>query len=220
MQTDDGINLSGNFLRFYEASGIKSLRQVAILSNCSPSQVRNIASGAYDGSDVGPGVFQLSRLASTLGVTVGDLISRTELKTANRDVKDFFSRYQGRGTPIDNFSDLLPFCDVYNKPTGGRAIMERLGDRSFLVERTGITDVALHQHEYDRWPKARRKRIFSRQLRAWRLGALIEPASFDDRFATIDLEVSTSFLLAACHITDWDGAQRLLVCCEAVSEEV
>lgn len=193
-----------------EASDFRSWRQVATASDCSPAMLQGIARGSYDGSPKGPGVFLAHKVASTLNTTLNDLLP-TEQRPS---VSQFLSLYSGPNTPIETFGATLRFCDVYDKPTGGATHIKRVGPNSLLRERSGLADPATLQLQYDNWPTARRRRIYERQRRAWTSGALSELEFFDVRFEQSRREIRVAFLLAACRVIDFDGAQRLLIFCE------
>lgn len=195
-------------------SKMTSWRQVAKASGCSPSLLHSIARGDYDNSDKGPGIFGTFRAAKALDVSLDDLLPPKKRPTVGR----FLANYQGLNTPIQSFSNVLEFCDVYGEPRKGLTHIIRLGPRSLLSERSSIHDPALLQLEYERWPAARRRRIFERQKRAWMAGALTELEFFDVRFEESETEVRVSFILSACRVLDFDGEQRLLVFCEPLAQ--
>jgi len=198
-----------------ENSRMNSWRQVAKASDCSPSLLQSIARGDYDNSDKGPGLFGAYRAARTLDVSLDDLAPPQKRPS----VGCFLATYSGFDTPIEKFGAMLDYCDVYDEPYKGLTQIVRLGPKSLLAERSEILDPALLQIEFERWPTARRRRIFNRQLRAWKTGALTELEFFDVRFENSERAVRVSFILAACRVVDFDRIQRLLVFCEPMAHE-
>lgn len=202
-------------VRSLEQSKFSSWRQVAKTSGCSPSLLQSIARGEYDNSNKGPGIFGAFRAAQAMDVSLDDLAPPNKRPSAAR----FLSTYRGFATPIHHFRDMLAYCDVYDEPRRGLTHIARLGPRSLLSERSGISDPALLQIQFARWPTARRKRIFQRQRRAWDAGVLTELEFFDVTFNHTDRDVQVAFILSACRVVDFDGVKRLLVFCEPVAHE-
>lgn len=203
------------FTRSLARSPFSSYRQLAKASDCSPSLLQSIARGDYLTSSKGPGIFGTYRAAAAMGVTLDDLVPPAARPTAAR----FLATYRGKGTPILDFSPMLPFCDVYDEPRNNNTRLVRVGVNSLLAERSGMTDPQLLQLQYERWTKAKKRRIFERQRRAWDYGVLSELELFEDKFVHTSTEVRVSFILSACRVVDLDGEKRMLIFCEPTSQD-
>lgn len=201
----------------FKQSSFDSWRGLSEAADWSHSQIRKIMTGAFDHSRNGPGVFGVARAALQMGVDVGVLFPRQGL--VRPGVNIFFSKYGGSGTSIENFKDLLDYCDLYAEPTAQKTNLLKVGKFSLLAEQSKLTDPALLQAEYDMWPNSRRQSIYLWQRAAWEAGALAAPGHFDGKLAVSPLYVRLSFMRAACRVVGDDGRDKLLVYAEPLGQD-
>jgi len=213
--SDVSIVFRKRFMRSFERSKFKSLRRVANAIGCAPSSLQSIARGDFDGSEKGPGLFNTYRAALAFGTTLDDLAPPKK----RPHVANFLATYYGPETPIQSFGEMLEFCDVYGEPTHETTRLIRLGPQSLLSERSKISDPALLQVQFNRWPIMRRRKIYERQRRAWRFGTVTESEFFDVNFEDSDLDVQVGFIISTCRVIDFCGAKRLLVFCEPITHQ-
>lgn len=208
--------LSARFKAAFRASPYKSLRRLSDECQCSHSQAQKIWSGAFDHSDHGPGAVSMRRLCTALGVSLDHMFPDTGRRDHRPDFPEFFSRYRGKETPIARFADIIPFCDVYRKPTRGKTRLRSVGPRSLLAEKARTTDAELLQGRYETWPKCRQLRIFEWQRRAWDVGALGEPdGNFTADYPSSPREMHIPLFRAACRVVD-DTEPLLLIYCDTL----
>lgn len=202
------------FRSAFNASPYKSLRQLSEDSDCNPAQAGKIIRGGFDGSSDGPGLFSCYRLAESLGVGLSDILPPKHTSIGRPGVSAFFARYNRNNPRLEDFRDLLEFCDVFAEPKKGKSKILFLGRYSLLALKTDISDPAIHQAEYDSWSRERRTRIYQWQRRAWEIGALAEPEDFTGDYRSADRSIQTLILRAACRVLDDNLKPRLLVYCD------
>ena len=202
-------NLSSRFGLAYKSSPYDSMGALSRDSGCSPARASQIAKGMFDTSKDGPGVFGLWRMAVNMGVSLDFLLPPPVTRPS---VTEFFSYYSGPNTPIENFSEVIDFCDIYDKPSRGKTRLLQVGSSSMLAEKSKSQDVELLQIQYEAWPSEQRKRIYDWQKLAWHRGCFGEPEFFlgDYRSSTRRMEIP--LFRSACRVVH-DSAPRLLVFC-------
>ena len=203
----------------FDASRYTSHRKLSIDSDCNPSQAGKIARGDFDASKDGPSLFGTYRMTEKMGVTLNDLRPPSYDYTDRPGVHDFFRRYRGPETTIHEFHEILEFCDVYDEPKMGRAVILSQGPRSLLTLKTGLIGVEKQQAEYDQWPREKRTAIFHWQRQAWEAGALSKPTYFEGTYGFYGLDLSGWVLLAACRVLFDDLKPRLLLYGDMLGQE-
>lgn len=216
----DPVAFRDRFLREYESSDFKSLRQLSIASGFSESHLHKIANGAYDNSVSGPGCFGLARASLTLGTTPDNLLgfkkpAPPELE-GGPSVAKMFRCYFESGGRIEGFSEMINFCDVYGKPSNKRTHLKRVGPLSLLARTARTTDAEALQFEFEKSPPDLQSAIFEGQLRAWNAGALAEPHYMDRRMLSKPLHVRLPFIRVGCRVSTIQGDERLLIYCESI----
>lgn len=209
--------LKERFEAAFKASTYTSLRQLSGDSGCSPSLAGKILAGRA--SKDGPTVVGLWKLANRLGVTLNDLLPPREELVERPGLDKFFARYNFSNPRLDDFKDIIQFCDQYAEPKLGRCQIIKTGPKSLLVEKTQISDIALHQDSFDSWPREKRERIFKWQRRAWRLGAAAEPEDFSGTYKNSAGAVEIPILRAACRVLGDDLKPRLIIYCEQLWQD-
>jgi len=207
------------FLEAHKASKFDSLRRLSIDSDCAPSRASKIASGDFDGSKDGPGIFGMWRMAASMETTLDELLPPARASHDRPGVTSFFARYRRQGASIQHFEDILEYCDLYLKPSRGKTNLVRVGAKSLLAERTMITDPSILQLEFESWPKDRRTAISEWQSRAWQAGALAEPEYFEGSYASTRRNVQIPVLRAACRLDLGNTKEGLILYCDPLWQE-
>lgn len=200
-----------NFKRAFDLSTQESLNSLSRKSGCSPTQAHKIASGDFDNSVHGPGLFAIWRMASQMGVSLNDLAPMSE--SHRPGIQEMMRRYTRPSPSIKDYDDVLEFCDIYKKPIRGRTRLKSMGPKSLLAEKTGLSDASILQIAFDRWPEESRRRVYQRQKRAWDLRAVSEPNHFDERYFSSELRVNVELIWSGFRVST-DGEDVLLVYCE------
>ena len=212
LMEDPGEILATRFSKARKEAGV-SRRSLARATDNSPAQIDNIENGKYVGSRHGPCLFGVGRAAEHLRVSIDHL-----LPSASRaDAREFLLSHPGiefPSTPISVLSEHLAFCDIYSKPSQDMTYLKRTGPKSFLVQKSGLSDPALINAEFMSWSLMRRKRVCERQMKMWKQVKLAELDFFDEDSPTLGRRYRTEFLLAACRTVDFDGEEVLAILCE------
>lgn len=218
----DAIAFRDRFLRAYEASTFKSIRQLSLASGFSESHLHKIANGAYDNSTSGPGCFGLARVALSLNTSPDHLLGfqRSAPPRLNEgpSTARMFRCYLDSGARMEGFQEMMNFCDVYSKPRDGLTHLEKVGRLSLLAQTSKIIDPEILQREFEAAEPELREAVFEGQLRAWNAGALAEPYFMNRRLVSRALHVRLPFIRVACRVSTLSGEEKLLIFCERLEQ--
>lgn len=210
-----GDRLSLRVKYYREKAGYQSRRKLARDTNNSPAKIANLERGDFDVAKDGISSNALRRIADALGVTLDTLLPPKKRLTRHGVTAALIMRFLDGNSRIQQFSDLLDFCDVYDEPKDDLTYLYRVGPNSQLAKESTTTDPNLLQIDFESWSLSRRKPVFKRQRRAWDSGFILEAITFQPSYITRPKETHVALTLAAGRVLDFDGTDRLLVCCEA-----
>ena len=218
MTCDTPNNLSIRLGEAFRKSAYNSRRRLCADSGVSHAYMGKILSGRLDGSSHGPGIFSIARIAENIGVSLDELHPICTKHGKRPGLAEFFARYRRSEPRLEDYADILDFCDIYRQPKRAKTKLETVGAGSLLAQVSGTQDASLMQSDFDIWPLKRRIEISRRHQRAWRLGIYAEPVFFEQKYETQGAEASFAMTWAGCRVSNGDGRDRLLIYCEPLRE--
>lgn len=216
-----------NFINEFEKSEFTSLRGLSLAAGVSASRAQKIVSGDFDGSPVGPGIFQVDSFCQQLGCTPNDLLGYAST-VDNQDpltrggeptIERLVSCYVSSGGHINGFSEYLNFCQIYNEPEDHMINLYSNGPLSLASRASGSTDLHFLQSSFFGFSAETRSQIFHGQRTAWERGMGIEATYLNHNMPEQGRRARFDFLRAAFRVTMADKTEKLLVYCTLIDQQ-
>lgn len=219
------LTFRNNFLTRFDASEYSSLRALSLDADASPSRAHKIASGEFDNSQIGPGIFLVDRLARKMGCTPNDLLGykkpapAEDLAPAGKPTIERLTKCYVRSCGhINGFTDYLNFCQIYGEPKDNRINLISSGKLSLATIQAGTSDPAYLQEQFFKFPPERQASIYKGQRAAWDAGMGVAVENLDHAMADRGRRARFDFLRAAFRVLMPDGSTALLVYCELIDQ--
>lgn len=218
------LSFRNNFIEAFENSGFSSFRSLSHASGTSSSRVQKIATGDFDCSNVGPGIFTIDRMCRQMNVTPNDLLGyedggrsrRGGVGLASPDIEKLVARYVTSGGKLDAFLEFSRFLQIYAEPKNNRIHLLTSGPLSLASRAAGTSDVEYLQDQFFHFTKETKKAIYAGQRHAWENGVGLEVLRLNHDMPEKNRRAKFSFLRAAFKLRNNDGTECLAVYCELI----
>ncbi|MBU3035956.1 hypothetical protein [Tritonibacter mobilis] len=213
------------FKSAYEQSGFDSYSELSRAAGMSRPVTQKIMSGAFNHSNVGPGIFSTKRLADAMGTSVGYLLGE-DLRSDDQSQAFFNGTGRQKGTieqlmeihwrgagRIEAFDKMLEDCDVYSAPTEEDTTpqIQRVGKRTLFAGRLGGPFVRDAQTELNAFSAEKKADVLEFQRRVVRDGTAIGNSYLDHNLKTRPARVSASNIRLGLLVEDHKGQRSVLI---------
>ncbi len=217
-----------NFLNAFRRSKFSSLRSLSLAAGISASRAQKIASGDFDNSINGPGIFLVDSICKQLNCTPNDLLgyetqsqeNGPSVRSGEPTIERLISGYVFSGGHINGFMAYSNYCQIYDEPKNGAISLVSNGSLSLASRASGVTDVDFLQKSFFDFPEETRRKIFEGQRHAWENGIGIEVVHLDHNMPTKGRRARFDFFRAAFRIRMADDTDKLLVYCAIVEQQL
>lgn len=203
---EDAQRFRKNFDRIYRESDFSSYRSLSLDASLSPSRAQKIASGDFDFSKDGPGIFGVARMCRSLGTDPNKMLG-FEALSVDALIRCFVS---GQGA-IGAFDKYLKHCDIYARPEEESVVVRGAGSETMASQHLPHCTAQTLQKAYSKGTSKTRHDIWKGQLAAWEHKASAFPARISD--VVSGKELFLNFVRAGFRVHMPDASERLLIFC-------
>lgn len=223
------VAFRNNFLRIYQRSGFKSYRSLSKAAGVSQSRVQKIATGEFDESLVGPGIFTVNRIAEALRSSPNELLgihSDSDIQSFEEQgtprgvptIKRLMACYGDSGGAIEGFKKYLNFCQLYAEPRDRKVKLLWSGSLSLAARKLQTNEVSKLQAVYDDGSDETKEMIYAGQRRAWDAGCGVEPCYPNQKIPKLSKHARFGFIRSAFRVRRPDESECLLIYCELIDQ--
>lgn len=217
-----------NFLKAFEASPFSSLRALSLSSGISASRAQKIASGDFDNSEVGPGIFLIEKICEQLGCTPNDLLgyqshepTKNKMhRTGEPSIEKLVTCHVRSSGHISGFSEYLNFCQIYDEPKDGAIKLVSNGQLSLATRVTEETNIGFLQGSFFKFSEETRDQVYQGQRLAWEKGMGLDAVFLNHDIPEKGKRARFDFLRAAFRVRMADSSEKLLVYCTMVEQTI
>jgi hypothetical protein len=219
-------------LRFHERfkaafgqSGFNSYSELSRAAGMSRPVTQKIMSGAFNYSNVGPGVFSIKKLADAMGTSVSFLLGE-DLPGDERSQLFFSGAGRQKGTlerlmeihwrgagRLEAFDQMIEDCDIYAVPSDGAMCPKilRVGKRTLFSGRLGGPFLSDAQTELEAFSDEKKRDVLEFHRRTVREGTAIGNSFLDHNLRTRPARVNASNIRLGLLVEDHRGQSSILV---------
>lgn len=225
------IQFRDAFEKAFRNSKFTSYRQLSLASQCSEPQAQQIIKGKFDGSNTGPGIFTMYRLARSLGISL-DSFFQADLAPPTKNL-DQLNNVHGReptcydalmsihwrsGGRLEAFDEVQESFDLYAAPNDEtiKPVIKRIGAEGLLCMRMQTTDISIAQRELDALPPQLRRQVLDFHRRVMTEGMCVENTFLDHRLKSKPVHVRAGYSKLGLRVEGQNDRPYVLLACKPI----